>query len=107
MKHPCVLWVEESYDNFEWLVQLTYALNKEYQYRFDKRTDHKSITVLKEIETITYESKGLTAFPQAMPDQYKCKHDAVTAYRRFYIGDKMRFARWTKRPIPEWITEQH
>lgn len=108
IKHPCVLWVEESYDNFEWLVQLTYALNKEYQYRFNKTVDHKSITVLKQIETeaFAYERKGLTPFPQAMPDQFKCKDDAVTAYRQFYIGDKMRFARWTKRPIPSWITEQ-
>lgn len=105
MKHPCVLWVEASYDNFEWLCQLTYALNEEYKYRFNKETDHKSIAVLKQIQSLKYERNGLTEFPQAMPDEFKVAGDAVAAYRNFYIGDKMRFAKWTKRGIPEWIQE--
>ena len=35
IKHPCVLWVEASYDNFEWLKDLAIALNDEYKYRFN------------------------------------------------------------------------
>lgn len=103
IKHPCVLWVEESYDNFEWLVQLTLALNSEYKYRFEKTTDHKSISVLPAIEKFTFERAGLTPFPQAMPDQYKVKGDPVQAYRNFYLGEKMKFAKWTKRDIPDWV----
>ena len=57
-KHPCVLWVEESQDNFQWLTALTYALNTEYRYRYDKTVDHKSIAVLKQIEGLRYESRG-------------------------------------------------
>ena len=106
VKHPCVLWVEASYDNFEWLCQLTYELNDEYKYRFNKETDHKSIAVLKQIESLKYERSGLTEFPQAMPDEFKVAGDAVAAYRNFYIGDKMRFAKWTKRAIPVWIQER-
>jgi len=34
-KHPCVLWVEHSYDNFIWLKNLAVTLNQEYRYRFD------------------------------------------------------------------------
>ena len=45
-KHPCVLWVESSYDNFQWLVSLTEALNAEYRYRFSRSEDHKSMEVL-------------------------------------------------------------
>ncbi|WP_267459554.1 hypothetical protein [Shewanella avicenniae] len=103
IKHPCVLWVEESYDNFEWLVKLTRALNAEYRYRFDKQTDHKSMAVLEQILDMPFERHGLTPFPQAMPDQFKVSGDAVQAYRNFYIGDKMRFAKWTKRPLPQWL----
>ena len=103
MKHPCVLWVEESYDNFEWLRELTLALNSEYKYRFDKPNDHKSISVLPKIEHFNYERQGLTSFPQAMPDIYKVKNDPVTAYRNFYLGEKMHFAKWTKRDIPFWV----
>ncbi|GAL02076.1 hypothetical protein JCM19237_4969 [Photobacterium aphoticum] len=50
VKHPCVLWVEASYDNFLWLRDLALALNEEYKYRYDKTVDHKSIAVLAKIE---------------------------------------------------------
>jgi hypothetical protein len=103
VKHPCVLWVEESYDNFCWLRNLTLALNDEYRFRYDKGEDHRSINVLKEIEGIAFESRGLTEFAQAMPDHYKVPGDAVTAYRNFYAGEKLSFARWTKRRPPAWL----
>ena len=105
VKHPCVLWVEHSYDNFTWLAKLALALNNEYRYRYDKTQDHKSITVLNEISGLHYESRGLTEFAQAMPDKYKVTGSAVDAYRQFYLGEKMRFARWTKRPAPHWLNE--
>jgi len=101
--HPSVLWAEESYDNFLWLSDLTLELNKEYKYRYDKHSDHKSIAVLSEISNYSFASMGLTTFPQAMPDQYKVADDAVSAYRNFYRGDKAKFAKWTKRAPPEWF----
>ncbi|WP_417763443.1 pyrimidine dimer DNA glycosylase/endonuclease V [Shewanella sp.] len=104
-QHPCVLWVEASYDNFEWLVQLTDALNTEYRYRFDKVIDHKSIAVLRQIAQLEYARAGLTPFPQAMPEQFKVAGNAVQAYRNFYIGDKRRFTKWTKRPLPQWFAD--
>ena len=103
-KHPCVLWVEESYDNFEWLVRLTLELNSEYRFRYSKDIDHKSISVLSKIEKLAYERHGLTPFAQAMPDQYKVDNDAVSAYRAFYIAEKMGFAKWTARGTPDWLT---
>jgi len=102
-RHPCVLWVEDSYDNFCWLRDLALALNAEYRYRFERGTDHKSIAVLDEIAPITYPSRGLTTFAQAMPDEYKVPGDAVAAYRRFYVGEKLEFAKWTRRELPGWI----
>lgn len=105
IKHPCVLWVEESYDNFEWLVSLTVALNTEYRFRFNKVCDHRSMAVLPQIETFIFERNGLTPFAQAMPDQYKVLGDAVKAYRDFYLGEKMGFAKWTKREVPGWIKQ--
>ncbi|WP_157628559.1 pyrimidine dimer DNA glycosylase/endonuclease V [Vibrio furnissii] len=103
MKHPCVLWVEESYDNFLWLTELVRELNAEYQFRYDKSADHKSMAVLAQIQQHTYPALGLTEFAQAMPDEYKIPGDAVHAYRRFYAGEKMSFARWTKRELPAWL----
>lgn len=101
-KHPCVCWVDQSYDNFAWLVELADALNGEYRFRYQRDSDHASITVLNEIRDVRYESRGLTEFAQAMPDQYKVSGDAVAAYRAFYLGEKSRFARWTRRPAPGW-----
>ncbi len=103
--HPCVLWVEQSFDNFIWLQDLAIALNREYRFRFAKQDDHKSIKVLKDIAGHGYHKKGLTEFAQAMPDQYKVPGDAVKAYRQFYLGEKMAFAKWTKRSAPEWLQD--
>jgi hypothetical protein len=100
-----VLWVEDSFDNFVWLRNLALALNNEYRFRFEKETDHNSILVLDEISSYKYDSCGLTEFAQAMPDKYKVPGDAVKAYRRFYLGEKMGFAKWTKRSVPDWIVE--
>ncbi|MBV5310417.1 pyrimidine dimer DNA glycosylase/endonuclease V [Chromatium okenii] len=105
IKHPCVLWVEHSFENFLWLKNLALALNTEYRFRFEKEVDHRSIGVLNAIANYRYASQGLTAFAQAMPDQYKIQGDAVAAYRQFYIGEKMRFAKWSKRNVPEWIQQ--
>jgi hypothetical protein len=104
-KHPCVLWAEHSYDNFSWLKKLAKELNEEYKYRFNKINDHKSITVLHEISEHRYKRLGMTEFAQAMPEKYKVKGNPVLAYRKFYAGEKMGFAKWTKRSIPFWIKE--
>jgi hypothetical protein len=101
-QHPCVTWVDRSYDNFLWLVGLADALNREYCYRYEKDRAHASISVLKDIHHYEYESRGLTEFVQAMPDQYKVRGNAVAAYRAFYLGEKYHFATWTRRPAPDW-----
>lgn len=101
-RHPCVLWVEESHDNFQWLAQLARALNREYRFRYQRERDHASIAVLDQIEDLRFESRGLTEFAQAMPEQYKVPGDAVAAYRAFYLGEKATFARWTRRAPPAW-----
>jgi hypothetical protein len=100
--HPCVLWVDESHDNFLWLARLARALNAEYRYRYGKDRDHASIAVLDRIGDVHYEAVGLTEFAQAMPDQYKVPGDAVAAYRAYYLGEKLAFAKWTRRSKPDW-----
>lgn len=105
IKHPCVLWAEKSYDNFLWISKLALALNDEFKYRYKKTSSHSSIDVLCEIRQKEFESLGLTEFVQAMPDKYKVPGDAVSAYRNFYLGEKMKFAKWTRRRPPFWLDE--
>jgi hypothetical protein len=103
MKHPCVLWVEQSYDHFLWLAALTDSLNREYRYRFDKQIDHASMKVLAEIQQYRYQCDGMHPFAQAMPDAYKVSNNPVRAYRNFYRAEKRSFARWTSRSEPRWM----
>jgi hypothetical protein len=103
VKHPCVLWVEESFDNFCWLSELAVELNREYRFRFARNTDHKSMAVISAISQFRYERAGLTEFAQAMPDEFKVPGDAVAAYRQFYLAEKMGFAKWTRRELPYWV----
>ena len=48
--------------------------------------------------------KGATAVPQCMPDDVKA-NDPVDAYQNYYIKYKKDFARWTRRPTPEFMKE--
>ncbi|MDX9787415.1 MAG: pyrimidine dimer DNA glycosylase/endonuclease V [Desulfobacterales bacterium] len=102
LKHPCVLWAAASYDNFNWLKKLMVYLNKEYRYRFRKSMDHRSIDILGKINGMAYEARGLTPFVQAMPEKYQVPGDAVRAYRAYYIGEKLKFAKWRRRRRPPW-----
>ena len=57
-----------------------------------------------------------TAPPMCMPAQYKpskklldrkaseyvAKHCTVQAYKRYYLGEKLSFAKWTRREAPYW-----
>lgn len=85
-------------------------MSDEFEYRYNNR--HKSSEVIRFIYENDMRPKGkpygvinwMTPFAQAMPEQYKNK-DAVTAYRNYYLGEKKRFAKWTKRKPPAWWKE--
>jgi hypothetical protein len=108
--HPSAIWTRESLSNYNWLVQLTKELCKEYTYRYGKM--HKSE---KEYLSILHENKpnipdiGFTAPKQAMPETYKIYsdkiEDAIEAYRQYYFFEKNHMFSWKKRDIPDWIKE--
>lgn len=102
INHPSAIWTRMSDKNYNWLYSHFKALCQEYTYRYGKihLTEVKLLDILENTpENITL--GNLTTLPQAMPDKYKSEH-YVDAYRRYYIGDKNGFAKWTKRPTPNW-----
>ena len=105
INHPCTRWTARSLSNWHWLRRLALALNDEYRYRFRTSSDHKSACVLRELLPPDITDLGLTEFSQAMPEQYQVPQDPVEAYRRFYIVEKSRFAKWTRRKRPKWFIE--
>lgn len=107
LKHPCSIWVRESFLNFIWLSVHGVALADEFERRF--RKIHKSKAVIlwcidNSHECLSNPKSVLTEFAQAMPDEYKVAGDAVAAYHNYYNKDKSRFTRWSKnRKPPEWF----
>jgi hypothetical protein len=107
-KHPCTLWLLESFQNILWLREMSLHLCDEYTLRYDKEYKSKSIIQdlpLTELYSV-YKRLGkplddMTSFKQAMPDVYK-DDDAVVAYRNYYLGAKRSFAKWKNNKIPEW-----
>lgn len=107
LNHPCTLWTRKSKSNWEYLQSLIFCLNLEYKYRFESEEDHKTYRNLKKLEPPSdLKDKGLTDFPQAMPDEYK-SDDAIQSYRDYYCGEKQHIAEWRKRPQPKWFQNKN
>jgi hypothetical protein len=106
MKHPCTIWTSASLQNYIWLYRHGIALEYEYERRYGRT--HKSMEVLVwcGINLPSLPDIGLTPFAQAMPEQYK-DADPVVAYRRYYLGDKSRIAKWNHSDVPEWYATKN
>ena len=107
VNHPCAVWTRAARGNYEWLVSHGIALANEYKQRYGKT--HRSLdTILWCNDNVhkvnTFTQAINTPFAQAMPDQYK-DANPVLAYRRYYVTDKARIARWKHGNIPDWFTK--
>ena len=103
--HPCSKWTRETHQNYMWLVHHGKALGFEFELRFKKV--HKSSAIILWAEQhehlLNLPISHRTSFAQAMPEVYKDPQDTVAAYRAYYMGDKKRFAKWSKsRKTPDW-----
>lgn len=100
INHPCSIWARYSKENYDWLYKHFLALIKEYTYRYEKvHASSRLIEVLK--HNPVEESLGLTAFPLAMPEEYKTECP-VQSYKNYYIKEKSHIFSWKKRSVPEW-----
>jgi len=104
INHPSAKWVRENSANYDWTYQLFLELLIEYTYRYGKiHKTSRLVNGLYKSPPLISKTHTMTEFPQAMPDQYKVPGDAVQAYKNYYKGDKAKFAKWTKRKVPEWF----
>tara|TARA_R110002020_G_scaffold447541_1_gene659913 strand:+ start:109 stop:573 length:465 start_codon:yes stop_codon:yes gene_type:complete len=101
--HPCTKWVRESARNYEWLLLHAYALCDEYTNRYGKI--HKTEKVIEWCDTNRPElpyTVHTTKQPTCMPDY--CKTESVVeSYRKYYINEKAKFAKWKDGNIPFWF----
>lgn len=100
--HPCAIWVRQSIYNYNWLLELGFALCAEYNRRYDKV--HKTQRVMdwceKNIPDLP--DRNFTIPPQCMPEIYK-QSCTVEAYRAYYRGEKKEFAVWKHTLTPTWF----
>lgn len=102
-KHPCTLWVAESFDNWCYLLTLFQDLMEEWSNRFGELLFSHGCYKYNDrlrLNKDNFDKVEMTPHPQAMPDKYK-NDCAVTAYRDYYRGEKT-FATW-KNGEPDWL----
>lgn len=104
--HPMAKWVRESKWNYLFTTKLATALCLEFIHRYGHYhgcTEH----VLWLYDNLpSFEIKEKTNIPQCMPEQYKT-NCPLEAYKNYYIGDKKRFATWTKRDVPLFFKDNY
>ena len=107
--HPSTIWVRQSIDYFNWLLDHGLEICEEFTKRYNKK--HKTEEVLlwvqeyKNIIEPLFPEKGFKNPPQCMPDIYK-NEDTITAYRDFYKYDKVgiKGLKWVRTTnIPYWL----
>lgn len=105
VNHPCSIWVRSSLDNYEWTYGYLDALNREWQFRWRHKNNHKSFDAAVALpEPVHLQRIGLTPHAQAMPDDYK-DEGAIAAYRLYYNVEKGGWAVWKRRFKPPWWDE--
>ncbi len=99
INHPCSVWARTSMQNWLWLYDFVLKLCHEYTYRYERVSETQK--ALESISCPNLPDTGLTEFAVCIKE-YPLLDTPVASYRNYYIGDKHRFAKWTKRDIPEW-----
>ena len=107
--HPCSIWTRASLTNYMWLASLGWWLCKEYNYRYGETKTHKTEAHI--IWLLNNPPKGIpflamTPPAQAMPEHFKCEDNPIRAYRKFYIGSKLKergIVAYTRRIPPKFL----
>jgi len=107
--HPSAVWARDNKINYLWLWELLSFCCEEYTKRYNKvhATQRKGLMdTLREVPNNIIMGKAtelvLTRPPQCMPDEYKCD-DTIKAYRDYYLGEKISFAKWNYSKTPDWF----
>ncbi len=107
--HPCGKWVRSSLSNYDWLLAHAMELCAEYTRRYGKV--HKTQAIIHSLKTPSLPNIGQTPFVRAIKEPWKTQTmnvPIVDAYRAYYLGDKVRFAKWAPRAsAPVWWPDRN
>jgi len=105
MNHPSAVWCRSSVSAYMWTARLLKQLCKEYTHRYKKVHKVERTQLMQLLHCIPAGVPSFVDFvapPQCMPDSY-ADADCIVAYRNYYVGDKLRMARYTNRTMPLWV----
>ena len=101
--HPCTVWTRTSSANYEWLAAHGLALCEEYTRRYRRRHASEDVLIWCAEHIPEAVPKGpQTPFAVAIRNREYHLGDAVSSYRAYYLGDKVRFAKWRYTTPPSW-----
>lgn len=104
INHPCTVWVRQSVENYNWLVDHLHALGQEYTYRYGKR----HATIERCFYPLQSPPFGLrdwdwTQPPSVMDSGYIVGDNPIDNYRNYYRVGKANLHVWKNRQPPTWI----
>ena len=98
------LWVRESVENYNWMVDYAYALCLEYEYRFELKLEDfvKALYLLQSPPHNLKEWDWTDPSLDSMVDNPELQETLTKLFKREYIAtnnDKV----WSKRTPPDWL----
>jgi hypothetical protein len=105
VNHPSGVWVRQSKQNYMWLNRMWNYLLLEYTHRYNKRHACSKYMEVLYIWPENIPDVPFTEPPPAMPDYCKVPSDSISSYHKYYINEKIRFAKWKNREVPLWFRE--
>lgn len=99
---PFARWAGSSTKHYAWLSLHAMEVFRQHIERFG--VPHKLTTMfdrVRDCPALPHVDKYFDP-PQVMPERYKGA-DTVQAYRDYYIGEKLKFARWLHGDAPFWV----
>ena len=103
VNHPSGVWVRANVANYGWLFTMWEFLCKEYTFRYGKQHACSRLLNCLDIPPIKMPAGDFYPPTPAMPDECKIAGDSLASYHKYYIEIKIHFAKWTKRPVPNWF----
>jgi hypothetical protein len=107
VQHPCVRWVIHNVSNHNWFEAYALQVCHEYERRFKNRPAPWQQIIQVCDAPAALRKEPMTPFTQRMPERYRVPQDAVAAYRAYYLGEKMHFARWRHTEPPYWLPKNY
>ena len=112
INHPSAIWCRANYDNYVWLYRMWFYLCKKYTYRYGKVHSCSRLSESLYLPPNKIVAGEFFSPTPAMPADCKVmaenpvpgrKYDSLKSYHKYYIQEKVRFAKWKYRNIPEWF----